>query len=113
MNRTRSHAGLPAFASSNASTREQGLGSFLIDWSERWTRDRRIQAPENARVVAQHYINAANSGARRLLEAAGYAPVRGVYVMETELDEAPQAPRWPAGTSVHTFVTRAGRARHP
>jgi ribosomal protein S18 acetylase RimI-like enzyme len=67
-------------------------------------------APENARVIAQHYINAANSGARRLLEAAGYAPVRGVFVMETELDEAPQAPRWPAGTSVHTFIP--GRDEH-
>jgi mycothiol synthase len=84
--------------------REQGIGSFLVGWGERWTRERMAQAPENARVVAQHYVNVANSGARRLLEAAGYAPVRGVYVMETELGEAPPAPRWPAGISVHTFV---------
>jgi mycothiol synthase len=84
--------------------RGQGIGSFLVDWGERWTRDRMARAPENARVVTQHYINAANSGARRLLEAAGYAPVRGVYVMETGLDDAPLAPRWPVGISVHTFV---------
>jgi mycothiol synthase len=84
--------------------REQGIGSFLVGWGERWTRDRMSRAPENARVVAQHYVNTANSRARRLLEASGYAPVRGVYVMETELDEAPPAPRWPPGISVHTFA---------
>ena len=31
----------------------------------------------------------ANETAQRLLESLGYAPVRGVYVMETELHEAP------------------------
>jgi mycothiol synthase len=93
--------------------RGRGIGKFLIDWGERWTRDRMTQAPEDARVVAQHYINAANEGARRLLEAAGYRPVRGVYVMETELDEAPPAPPWPAGISVRTFVPgRDERAAH-
>jgi mycothiol synthase len=30
--------------------------------------------------------------------------VRGVYVMETKLDEAPPPPGWPAGISVRTFV---------
>ena len=84
--------------------RERGIGAFLVAWGERWTRDRIPLAPEGARVVAQHYINAANTGAQRLLEATGYTPVRGVYVMETELIEAPPQPHWPAGISVHTFV---------
>ncbi len=101
----RSYVAVSVYGYVHPDYREQGLGSFLVGWGERWTRDRMTQAPENARVVAQHYVSAANSGARRLLEAAGYAPVRGVYVMETELDEAPPAPRWPAGVSVHTFVT--------
>jgi hypothetical protein len=52
----------------------------------------------------QHYVNAASKGARQLLESAGYAPVRGVYVMETELDEAPPPPGWPAGIFVRAFV---------
>ncbi len=84
--------------------RELGIGSFLVDWGERWTRDHMPRAPENARVVVQHYINAANEGARRLLESSGYTPVRGVYVMETDLDEAPPPPHWPPGISVRTFV---------
>ena len=61
-------------------------------------------APEDARVVVQHYINRANEKGQRLLKSLGYAPVRGVYVMETKLREAPPQPRWPAGVSERTFV---------
>jgi mycothiol synthase len=81
-----------------------GIGSYLVTWGERWTRERMPQAQENARVVVQHYINSANEGARRLLEGSSYTPVRGVYVMETSLDEAPPLPHWPADISVRTFV---------
>ena len=81
-----------------------GIGSYLVAWGERWTRDRMPQAQENARVVVQHYINSANEGARRLLEGSGYTPVRGIYVMEAELDEASPLPHWPADISLRTFV---------
>jgi mycothiol synthase len=84
--------------------RGMGLGSYLVAWGERWTRDRMPQAQVNARVVAQHYINSANEAARRLLENSGYTPVRGIYVMETKLEEAPPLPHWPADISVRTFV---------
>jgi mycothiol synthase len=84
--------------------REAGLGSYLVAWGESWTRERMPSAPENARIVVQHYINSANEGARRLLESLGYAPVRGVYVMETKLHGPPPRPHWPAGISVRTFV---------
>lgn len=80
-----------------------GLGAYLVAWGERWTRDRIPNAPDHARVV-QYYVNKANEAARRLLEDFGYAPVRGVYVMETGLDEPPPQPHWPAGISVRTFV---------
>ena len=84
--------------------RGAGIGAFLVDWGERWTRERMPRAPENARVVVQHYINRTNEGAQRLLEASGYAPVRGIYVMETRLDAAPPQPHWPADISIRTFV---------
>jgi mycothiol synthase len=84
--------------------REVGLGSYLVAWGERWTRDHMLQAQENARVVVQHYINSANEAARRLLENSGYSQVRGIYVMETTLDDPPALPRWPADISVRTFV---------
>ncbi len=84
--------------------RGMGLGSYLVAWGERWTRDRMPQAQENARVVVQHYINSVNEAARRLLENSGYTPVRGIYVMETDLDKYPPLPNWPADISVRTFV---------
>jgi mycothiol synthase len=83
--------------------RQAGLGSYLVAWGERWTRDHMPQAQQNARVVVQHYINSANQAGRRLLENSGYTPVRGIYVMETTLDEAPP-PHWPPDISVRTFV---------
>ena len=82
-----------------------GIGAYLISWGESWTRERMPQAPEDARVVVQLYINRLNETAQRLLESLDYAPVRGVYVMETELREAPPQPHWPEGISVRTFVT--------
>ena len=81
-----------------------GLGAYLVAWGERWTRDRMHLAPEHARVVVQYYVNKANEAARRLLEELGYPPVRGIYVMETVLDEAPPQPHWPDGISMRTFV---------
>ena len=85
--------------------RGMGLGSYLVAWGERWTRDHMPQAQENARVIVQHYINSANAGGRRLLEGSGYTPVRGIYVMETELHEAPPQPHWPEGISMRTFAS--------
>ena len=85
--------------------RDLGIGTYLSSWGEQWTRERMPHAPEDARVVVQHYINRLNETAQRLLESLDYAPVRGVYVMETELDEVPPQPNWPGGISVRTFVT--------
>lgn len=109
----RSYVTISVYGYVHPDHRERGIGAFLVAWGERWTRDHMPRAPENVRVVVQHYINAANEGARQLLEGAGYRPVRGVYVMETELDEAPPPPHWPAGISVRTFVPgRDERATH-
>jgi hypothetical protein len=81
------------------------LGAYLVAWGERWTREHTPDAPENARVVVQHYIDRTNEAARQLLENLGYALVHGVYVMETVLDEAPPRPHWHAGISVRAFVS--------
>ena len=106
----RSHVTISVYGWVHPAHRGRGVGSSLLAWGERWTLDRMNQAPEDARVVVQHYVKAKNEGARRLLKRAGYVPVRGVYVMEAELDEAPPAPVWPEGITVHTFVR--GRDEH-
>lgn len=105
---SRSYVTVSVYGYVHPDHRERGIGASLVAWGERWTRDHIPQAPDNARVVVQHYVNAANEGARELLEFVGYEPVRGVYIMETELDKAPPPPAWPAGISVHAFVP--GRA---
>lgn len=100
----RSHVTVCVYGYVHPEYRDQGVGSFLVAWGERLTRERMLHAPEDARVVVQHYVNAANEGARRLLESSGYAPVRGVYVMETSLDETPPQPHWPADITIRTLV---------
>lgn len=55
-------------------------------------------------MVVQHYVDARNADTRRLLEARGYAPVRGVYQMSIGLGQAPPAPEWPQGIEVATFA---------
>lgn len=93
--------------------RGRGVGAYLVGWGESRTRDRISQAPEDARVVVQHYVSASNESARHLLEGAGYAPVRGVYTMAIDLQEAPPPPEWPEGLRVRTFVPgRDERATH-
>lgn len=84
--------------------RGRGVGAYLVGWGEDWTRERIAQAPEEARVVVQHYVSASNGSARRLLEGAGYVPARGIYTMAIDLGEAPPLPEWPEGLGVSTFV---------
>lgn len=82
----------------------RGIGRALVDWGERWARDRMDRAQAGARVVVQHYRHSSNEAARRLHEDAGYVPVRGIYTMETELTESPPAPEWPDGITIRTFM---------
>ena len=84
--------------------RGQSLGRWLVEWGEAWTRDRMERAPAEARVVVQHFVNAVNEPARRLLEEIGYAAVRGTYTMTIELAGPPPPPAWPNGIRVRTFV---------
>jgi mycothiol synthase len=65
--------------------RGKGLGSWLVAWGENWTCDRMSHAPDGHRIVVQHYARDIDEGYRRHVEAAGYAEVRRVYVMERDL----------------------------
>ncbi len=99
----RSYVSVSVYGYVHPEHRGRGLGSFLVGWGEGWTRDHIDRAPDGARVVAQFYINQSDGAALRLLEARGYAPVRGYYRMGVELDEAPPPPEWPEGVAVRAF----------
>jgi mycothiol synthase len=80
-----------------------GVGRFLVEWGEQWARDRMHLAPPDARVSVRHYVLVSHASARALIESAGYTPIRGVYVMEIDLEESPVS-HWPTGIMVRTFV---------
>jgi mycothiol synthase len=99
----RSYVSVSVYGNVHPEYRGRGVGHFLVDWGEQWARDRMDLAPPDARVSVRHYLLASNAPARALVEAAGYPPVRGVYVMEIELEEPPE-PHWPEGITVRTLV---------
>ena len=84
--------------------RGMGIGAWLVGWGEDWARRRIRLAPEGARVLVKHYVISTNTGARRLLEDAGYEGVRGTYVMEIYLEADSPEPAWSEGLAVRTFV---------
>lgn len=100
----RSYVSVSVYGYVHPEHRGRGIGRALVEWGETWTKDRMDRASENARVIVQHYLHAANGAARELLESQGYAPMRGVYTMEIDLPEPPPAPEWPDGVTVRAFV---------
>ena len=100
----RSYVSVSVYGYVHPEHRGRGVGAYLVRWGEQWTRDRIDRAPEDARVVVQHYVNALNESAQRLLEASGYAAVRSYYRMAIELEHAPPPPEWPEGIEVRDFV---------
>ena len=81
----------------------KGIGRALVEWGEQWALRHVGQAPDDARISVQHYIYSENQAARRLLEDAGYAPIRTTFTMEIDLEDAPDAPEWPAGVTVRSL----------
>jgi mycothiol synthase len=100
----RSYVSVSVYGCVHPEHRGRGVGAYLVCWGEEWTRDRIDKAPEDARVVVQHYVGTSNGPARRLLEVSGYAAVRGYYRMTVEMEQAPPPPEWPEEIEVRDFV---------
>lgn len=84
--------------------RGRGIGSYLVQWGEKWARDRMHHAPEGVQVVVEYYFGASNDTAGPLMEAYGYTLARTIYVMAIELSEPPPPAQWPEGIKVRPFV---------
>jgi ribosomal protein S18 acetylase RimI-like enzyme len=63
----------------------EGLGTVLRGWAE-------ARAAERGTTVLRQFAYGANDRARRLLEAAGYAPAQHYFRLRADLDATPAAP---------------------
>ena len=90
--------------------RGRGIGAELLAWTERRVLER--LAPGQAVALGQ-VVTSEHTGARALLERAGYEPVRTYWRMHMVLDGPPPRPAWPEGIRVRTFDReRDSRAVH-
>lgn len=84
--------------------RQRGLGTYITQWGEAWTRARMDRAPADAEITVQHYVNASNAAAVALMAKLGYPYAHTIYVMRIEMDEPPPAPERIAGARIRSFV---------
>jgi mycothiol synthase len=88
----------------------RGIGSRLLAWSEKRAPEQ--LAPGNSVLLGQP-VASVNEAARKLLESAGYEPVRSYWRMVAPLEGPPPSPVWPEGVRVRTFDReRDDRAVH-
>jgi mycothiol synthase len=92
--------GAECFVQPDATRR--GLGSFLLDWSER-------QARQGDAAVLRTSVLGEDEAARELVVSRGFVYVRSFYRMLIDLAEPPPAPQWPAGIDVAALRTDEDR----
>ena len=84
--------------------RRHGLGTYITRWGAAWTRAHMEQAPDDAQITVQHYVNATNAAAVALMAALDYPYAHTIYVMRIEMDEPPPAPEPVSGIRIRTFM---------
>jgi mycothiol synthase len=92
-----------AFAAVAPRERGLGIGTHLLSVVEERAREVMTEAPAEMKVTLGQRVGQYNEGARKLLEANGYAWVRRFWRMRIELDEQPPAPEWPDGVRPATM----------
>jgi mycothiol synthase len=85
--------------------RGRGVGSYLVDWSER-------RAAEAGAAALRVAVAAPDAAAKALLEARGFGYIRSFYRMSIDLEEPPPSPRWPEGFTVTTMQPGEERVVH-
>jgi len=83
---------------------ESGAAEYLIAWCIERARKAIPLAPEGTRVsFTQGAFEADPAATARLLDA-GMKPIRTFLRMQIEMQQEPEAPSWPEGIHVRTFV---------
>jgi mycothiol synthase len=80
-----------------------GLGTYLFAWGKERAKYVFEKVPADARVTARTYQPSGWEPGKKLLEDLGLEIVRHAFEMEIVMSEAPPAPVWPEGISIHTY----------
>lgn len=82
----------------------RGLGSYLLEWSQKRAIQAVSKAPPFARVSMECSSICLNQAAQDLFKHAGMQLVRHWLRMVVDLDNSPPVPRYPEGIEVRTLV---------
>lgn len=80
-----------------------GIGSTLLAWAIQRGHHVLDKVPADARVSLYCEQNAKWETGKKLLEDSGMTVARHFFEMEIEMQQAPPAPAWPEGISVHVY----------
>ena len=81
----------------------QGIGSYLMAWSEKRAHKVENEVPTNARITLQtHTINTYNA-TKRLYERFGMTLFRHSFQMRVNLDNPPEDAIWPEGITLRGY----------
>lgn len=80
------------------------LSDHLIELAETWARERMVRAEPDKRVTLNTSLSGSDTAGQASYTRAGLQEVRRFWRMEVELDEAPEAPVWPAGIELRPYV---------
>jgi mycothiol synthase len=95
-----------AWGSVHPDYRRQGIGTQLLRAADAY-----VRSQQAASAMIDRIIDSANIGALRLLEAESYVALRDHFEMHIMLDQPLEAPDFPAGISLRSYVhERDGRA---
>lgn len=80
-----------------------GIEAHLLRLAEERARYFIPQAPQEARIALNSWMNSANVDLARVLEAEGFKRIRVHWSMEIEFDKMPPDPEWPENIMMRTF----------
>ncbi|MEA2609111.1 MAG: mycothiol synthase [Chloroflexota bacterium] len=90
--------------------RRRGIGSWLLDWTLRRTRERAETEDPEGTVRIQAHVDGEDTGAQAIYRRAGFEPVRRFFLMLRDgLDEVPAAPL-PDGLEIRPVTPDQHRA---
>ncbi|MEL7233659.1 MAG: GNAT family N-acetyltransferase [Chloroflexota bacterium] len=82
------------------------VGLYLLQWAERFARDRIHRAPEGTQVALHAASRPNDIATEKRFEALGMEKIRNFYDMRIDMTEAPDVPTMPDGFSIRDY-------RHP